>query len=194
MAVVLLDRLRDLYNSMRAQSISRYRFSYKRGALTFDVMFLIDETPYALLFGAQGHNLSFEFQVQPGFRVVHPQLDKADYAALCRLLDLKWDPNNSFSPGGFLADFNPHIPATAVPSQKAGPHHVAQVRRNVEDAHKRFFCGWRDNKVRGERVTAQNLKKTRELMGPKTADTCQQKNISSCWTDIPGGAVAVTDP
>ncbi len=194
MAVVVLDGLRNLYNSMRAQGIDRYRFAYQQGPVTFDVMFLIDESPYGLLFGAQGHNLSFEFKVERGFRVIHPQLDKADYATLCNLLGLQYDPNNRFSPAGFLQSFNDHIPAHANPAQKAEPHDVARVRRNVEEAHKVYFCGWRDNTVRGENVTDKNLHKTRELLGPKIADTCARKNISSCWTDIPGGKVDVTDP
>lgn len=194
MAVVMLDGLRNLYNSMRAQGISRYRFNYQRGPASFDVMFLIDESPFALLFGAKGHTLSFEFKVQAGFRVVDPQLDKPDYATLCSILGLQYDPNNKFSPGGFLRDFNNHIPAHANPTHKAEPHDIARVRRNVEDAHKIYFCGWRDNKPRGERVTPQNLEKTLQLLGPKTAASCAKKNVSSCWTDIPGGKVEVTDP
>lgn len=44
-----LNGLEPLYRSMRYQGIDRYRFRYRRNNVEFDIFFLIDETPFQLL-------------------------------------------------------------------------------------------------------------------------------------------------
>lgn len=180
-----LNGLLDLYKDMKLKDIERYRFEYQHGRTTFDIFFFIDEQPFVLLFGAKQSNFSFEIEVLPGFEI-SCILDKGDYRELCRILELVYNPQNKFSTKGFFESFNENIPSKANPKNIPKPHQVALYRKDIEDANKIFFIGWRDNDLKGEHVTDENLKKTKVLMGMNAYKVCKKKNISSCWTDIVG--------
>ncbi|MGD7175490.1 DUF6037 family protein [Ralstonia pseudosolanacearum] len=188
-----LGELAPLYKDMRAQKLDRIRFDYRHGRVSFDVFFFIDESPYLLLFGARGYNVAFEVEVRPGFEI-DPRLDNADFRALCNALGLVFNPDNRFSTKAFFETFAGHIPATVPADHEVKPQDVARFRRDVEEAHKVYYCGWRDNTVRGETVTDKNLLKTRELLGQKAYERCKSKNLSTCWTDDREKAITFTLP
>jgi Family of unknown function (DUF6037) len=188
-----LDGLVDLYRSMKVQGIDRYRFEYRHGRAIFDVFFFIDESPFILLFGAKGEAFSFEVEVEVGFNI-NPTLDSNTYKELCRVLGLEYDPNNPFSPKVFFDQFNQNVPHTASIHAKAEPHEIAQYRNVVEEEDKIYFLGWRNNDLRGERVSENNLTKTKDLLGQKAYNRCNSKNISSCWTDDASKAKKVQLP
>lgn len=188
-----LDGLVDLYRSMKDQGIDRYRFEYRHGRALFDVFFFIDESPFILLFGAKGEAFSFEVEVEAGFNI-NPTLDSTTYKELCRVLGLEYDPNNPFSPKGFFAQFNQNVPHAASINTKAEPHEIAQYRNVAEEEDKIYFLGWRNNDLRGERVSETNLTKTKDLLGQKAYNRCNSKNISSCWTDDASKAKKVQLP
>lgn len=179
---ITLTNLRPLYRDMRAKNTDRIKFSYTHGRVVFDVFFFIDETPFSLLFGAKQFNIVFELSVQPGFQV-DSYLTNEVFRALVKALGLTRDPNHPFSTGSFLADFANHIPTSTSGLSKPEPHDVALYRSDVEEHEKIYFCGWRDNKSRGEQVTQHNLYKTRRLLGEKAYQICLRKNLSSCWTN-----------
>lgn len=182
--------LSALYKQMKQDGETRSKVEYQHGRVTFDVIFLIDEAPFWLMFGAKGHNVSFEFEVGPGF-TVNPNIAKEAYRALCQALGLTFDPANPFSMKRFLEDFSERAPHLLTTKTEAKPHEVARHRRDVEDSAKIYFCGWRDNTKRSEQVTLKNLHKTRSLMGEAAYQRCKQKNISTCWTDVQRDAIAV---
>ncbi|MFA6413820.1 MAG: DUF6037 family protein [Syntrophales bacterium] len=182
-----LDGLRQLYRSMKDQEIDRYRFGHKHGKASFDVFFFIDEKPFILLFGVKGDRFGFEIEILPGFQINLP-LDKEIYTNLCRVLGLQYDPNNRFSPKDFFEQFDRYVPIRADKSAEAKPHETAKYYPDLEDANKIYFIGWRDNKIRGEKVTAANLLKTRKLLNVKVYEMSFLKNVSSCWTDDPAKA------
>jgi hypothetical protein len=99
-----LAGLSALYKKMKDDGEDRSKIEYAHGAVTFDVIFLIDESPYCLMFGAKGHNVSFEFSVTSGF-TVFPNIPKDAYRALCLALGLTYNPENPFSIKAFLEDF-----------------------------------------------------------------------------------------
>jgi hypothetical protein len=185
--------LASLYRSMRSQHFDRYKFRYRHGRVIFEVLFFIDTQPFELLFGSLGANFALKVNVRPGF-VIDAYLDEDDYNKLCEVLGLTPDPNNRFSTTAFFADFNERIPGRATPAGVPRPHDVAVYRRNVEDAHKIYFCGWHDNTVRGENVTEKNLDKTLKLLGLKAHDFCKRRNTSSCWTDNRERAIDMNIP
>jgi hypothetical protein len=188
-----LDGLVDLYRSMKDQEIDRYRFEYRHGRAFFDVFFFIDDSPFILLFGAKGETFSFEVEVEAGFNI-NPTLDSPAYKELCRVLGLEYDPNNPFSPKGFFAQFNQNVPHAASINAKAEPNEIAQYRNVAEEEDKIYFLGWRNNDLRGERVSETNLTKTKDLLGQKAYNRCNSKNISSCWTDDASKAKKVQLP
>ncbi len=188
-----LDGLVPLYKDMRAKQLERIRFDYRHGRVSFDVYFFVDGSPYLLLFGARGYNVAFEVTVERGFEI-NPRMSGDDYKALCAALGLEYDPEHPFSPKAFFETFSGHIPASVPANHSVRPQDVVRFRRDVEEASKVYFCGWRDNTVRGDNVTEKNLLKTRELLGQKAYERCKAKNISSCWTDDPKKAITFTLP
>ena len=182
-----LDGLVALYKSMKEQYIDRYRFEYRHAKALFDIFFFIDEKPFILLFGAKGDAFSFDIEVESGFRI-NPVLDKEIYKELCRVLGIKYDPENPFSTRGFFNQFNQAIPRRAEADSIPQPQDIAAYRSIAEEEDKIYFLGWRDNEIRGENVSDTNLMKTKTLLGNKAYKRCDKKNISSCWTDDPNRA------
>lgn len=177
-----LEGIIPLYRSMKQQGIERYKFEFSLNQCMFDVFFFIDSSNFLLLFGAKGENFSFEITVERGFQI-STRLETQVYRELCRVLGLKYDLKNRFSPSKFFEDFNYRIPDKAYFRQKAEPHEIAQYYNNIEESHKKYFLGWRDNTSRGDNVTDSNLFKTKALLGEAAYRRCRERNISSCWTD-----------
>lgn len=190
---ITLSSLRPFYKDMKANKIDRVRFTYTYGRVTFDVFFFIDETPFSLLFGAKQFNLAFELQVLPGFSV-ESYLPDEIYKALCKALGLVYDAAHPFSTRAFLSDFERHIPAVVFSLSKPEPHDIAIYRSDVEENEKIYFCGWRDNTPRGEKVTPRNLHKTIRLLGEQAYQVCSRKNLSSCWTHDKSKSIPVLLP
>jgi Family of unknown function (DUF6037) len=65
---------------------------------------------------------------------------------------------------------------------------------DIEDAHKRFFCGWLDNSKQGNQVSVTNLDKTRRLLGQRAHDFAQRRNQSTRWTHEQSKAIAFFMP
>lgn len=177
-----LPGLSALFKQMQLDQEVRSKIEYRNGKVIFDVLFFIDKSPFCLMFGAKGHNISFEFEVGPGFSVT-PQIPNDVYRTLCKALGLTFDRDNPFRISSFLEDFSNTVPHLLGTKTKAKPKDVARHRRDVEDSDKIYFCGWRDNTKRSENVTPKNLQKTREFLGEATYLSCKARNISTCWTD-----------
>ncbi len=190
-----ISGLSSLYKAMLQGGERRCKLQYVHGRVVFNVIFLIDEKPFSLMFGAKGHNVAFEFSVGTGFNV-DPVIPKEQYRALCQALGLTYDRANPFSIKSFLEAFSNQIPGLVGSRQMVRPHEISVHRSDFEESEKIYFSGWRDNTVRGENVTLRNLHKTRRLLGEATYESCKKRNISTCWTTNPGNEIEVdtTDP
>jgi len=177
-----LDHLENLYRDMTKLHIDRYRFTYTYGNSTFDVFFFADERPFTLLFGLRGENFSFKIEVQKGF-IIKVSFDKDTYYKLIDFLKITSSSKNPFTPKSFLIDFNKHIPKTANVNNIPKPQEILRYRNNIEEAHKIYFWQWRNNTIRGQQVSVENLNKTKQLLGYQAYEICRNRNISSCWTD-----------
>lgn len=166
------------------QDIDLYQFEYKHGKALFDILFFIVENSYVLLFGAKGENFSFEITVSDSFEI-EPYIESETYSGLCRVLRLRYNPDNRFSTRGFFEEFNQAIPRRARVTSIPEPHEIAIYRSVTEEENKIFFLGWRHNDIRKDQVSEANLMKTKTLLGYKAFKRCKDENISSCWTDDP---------
>lgn len=189
---ITLNGLRPFQKSMRMQGITRQKFNYRHLAVDFDVYYFIDEAPNELLFGAKGHNFAFTVVVKQGFQVF-PYLKKEDYLKLREILGIKGGSGNEFSISSFIKEFDLKIPTKASPPAIPQPHDIFSTR-DVDEAHKKYFFGWRDNNIRDEKATPKNLNKTKELLGMSIYESCVKRNISSKWTDIETDKKPVTLP
>ncbi|WP_420793699.1 DUF6037 family protein [Pseudomonas aphyarum] len=113
-----------------------------------------------------------------GFVVHDSNLANEDYRELYRILNLTYDPENKFSPASFLSSFNKKIHTTAKPDHVPQAHETIRFRRDVAEADKKYFCGWRNN-IQKDRVTPENLAKTLELLGKSTYEMCKRRTIST---------------
>jgi hypothetical protein len=124
-------------------------------------------------------------QVHRGFEI-RPYIEPPEtFAALCRALFADAGSGRRFDALAFFEEFNRHIPARAKPDQVPGVDDVLRYYPDVEEADKRFFCGWRDNTAEGKQVTPGNLAKTRRLLGQRAHDFSQRRNHSTRWTHRP---------
>lgn len=181
MAQFKLTSLADLLSRMEDARVDRCHFRFQLHAGDFDVFFFADTSPFVLGFGAIGRNFYFELEVDPKTFETPGVFVKDVYYKLCEILGLRRDPANPFTPSVFLQRVNMAIVGVAF--RKTTPRDLSRYRRDVEEADKIWFCGWRDNTSEGKHVTSMNLIKTRRWLGEQAYLRCKEKNISSRWTD-----------
>lgn len=192
MAYFKLTTLEELLSRMAHCGVDRCRFRFRIHAGEFDVFFFADSAPFVLAFGAIGRNFYFEINVDPLTLQTAGVFARDDYYALCAILGLRSNPANRFTPSAFLEKLNEAM--KGVTFHKVAPRDLAAYRRDVEEAAKVYFCGWLDNATAGNRVTLENLAKTRLWLGEKAYIRCRDRNISSRWTDDPKKAKSIELP
>lgn len=168
----------SLYRDMRNSHKVREKWDFRIKDVVFEVIFLIDRTPFELLVGAKGHRLAFVLDVTDGFRA---ELSDVIYFEICKILNLNYSINH-FSSAKFLAELDRSTPPKCTP-RIVQPHEIAYYKRNIPEGDKIYFLGWLDHTEDG-RMT-RNIEKTRRLLGDAVADFCAKNNISSRWTDQP---------
>ncbi len=144
--------------------------------------------------GCLGHAFAIFVTVQRGFEIRPFVEPPTAYDALRAALRQGKGSPHAFSAAEFFAEFNRHIPAHTSPQHAPSHHDVARICRDVEEADKTHFCGWRNNTVRGEQVTAANLFKTRRMFGQRVHDFAKRRNQSTRWTDDASRAQAFVMP
>lgn len=180
-------KLPHLYDDMRAQKRARDQFNFTYNKLEFDVIFLVDRTPFELLVGVKKRQFAFALQLERNF---YTNIPNEIYYQLCRLLDLNYD-KNKFSSSVFLQYIDEHTPEKCR-KKMVEPHEIAYYKRDIPESDKKYFCGWNDHLADGRR--ARNFDKTRALLGDAVADFCLRNNISSMWTDVCKDRLEYKDP
>ncbi|MBB2169317.1 hypothetical protein HLH36_13290 [Gluconacetobacter aggeris] len=187
--MIRLTVLNPLLTSMRNQGITRCVFRYRRGEVQFSVVFTTETNnalyPLALLFGFSGpptfafiffgdNNLNFSTFLESG-----------EYKKLCSILNLKYDPNNKFSPAEFLRNFagSGQIPQQVSPTMIPTPDQVPAPARYVSDADRPYFSRWM-YLPEGNQVSDANYNRTLFSFGLQCATFCRNQRISSCWTAV----------
>jgi hypothetical protein len=190
-----LTGLQPLYRSMRAQDMERTKFRYQHNHLVFDCLFFIDTEPhFELVMGCLGHNFTIFVEVRKGFEITPYIEPKETFLALRNALFQGMGSTNKFDPMAFFTEFNRHIPNHTSPDQAPTPDDVGRHYPDIEEADKRFFCGWLDNTKQGNHVSPSNLAKTRRLLGQRAHDLAQRRNLSTRWTHEQSKAIAFFMP
>jgi conserved hypothethical protein len=105
-----LNRIEQIYKGLRNDNETYYIFDYSKNGVVFNILFDIYYSPFRLHFLAVKEDFSFVIDVNKGF-IISPSLSKEDYIRLCKVLNLKYDENNPFSPKLFFEEFNANIPS-----------------------------------------------------------------------------------
>ena len=176
-----LTNIIKLYNDMVKQGKLRVKFLFIYNHVEADVFFFIDENPMRLVFGIKHNNKYFELKLDNNF-TVKESFDGNIYDLIIKSFNIKYDPEHKFKPIDFLTAFNKKIPQSIKNTIIVKPADIAKYKRDVEEADKIYFCGWRENSDK-EHVSVKNLEKTKEYMGINAYNMSKQKNVSSRWTD-----------
>lgn len=174
--------LRILHRDMLTVGESRVVFPFEYNGKSFSCIFLVDIIPFRLYLTTLGARpMVFELEIVKGYQT---NSYLSDYNKLVKYLEIKYDSKHKFVPNDFYEALNKKIPDefSKRPDYKAVLV-TASNRRNIEEINKIYFCGWYRNPT-GHTVRLENLEKTRSAFGDGKAETCKDKNISSCWTDI----------
>lgn len=177
---------------MLAQNMKRTKFRITINKAVFSIIYFIDSKPHKLAIGIHAKNVFFEIPVKKGF-IIRAYLGE-HYQDVYEALGLSPNSENPFGSRGFFEEINNRIPETTNPGNKPKPRDVIFFRRDVEEADKIYFCGWKDNDIRGEKLSDKNLHKTRQLLDEEAYIMCKTYNISSRWTDEPNKEVAYILP
>lgn len=188
--------LRQLHHLMRRVRVDRCSYAYRDGRAEVTVAFLTDERPYALLIVVRGPTTHcFERQVHPGYRI-DPFLGE-HFGPLKEALGISGSTGaEPWGPIPFFTKLGANVPLTLSPhTPPPPPELIAQCRRDVDEADKIYFVGWKiHTRESGRHVTAENLEKTRRLLHSTFAEHCERSNISSVWTDDPARSRRVVAP
>lgn len=158
--------------------IDKFRFTYND--VVFEVIVLVERSPFELLFGVVGYNYSFSLTLKPGYEL--QELPDDVFFKLCDILNLK-PSKEGLTSYKFLRYVAERIP-THYSGKKVQPHEIAiYKKRDVAEEDKIYFCGWRFY-TNSEHKNARNFEKTKKWLGDEAYEFCKQNNISSCWTDI----------
>lgn len=175
-----LYQIYPLLQDMRRNKVKQDKFSFRYTNLQFQVIFLIEREPFELLFGVVDHNFSFTLCLHRGFSL--DDIPDDVYFYLRRLMKLhKCD--EVLTSYKLMQYFASRIPKK-YSGKKVEPHEIAVYKqRNVPEAEKIYFKGWRSHETDGRH--AQNLEKTKQWLGDEAYEYCKKYNISSCWSEHP---------
>ncbi len=154
------NNLESLYNELIQHNQTRCVFTVMLNSKPFSCIFMIDVFPYRLYVTALGnHPFSLELNVENDFSA-KVYLNNEDYRKLVNYLELKYDPDNHFSPTVlFKAVDNQMLSAhKSIPSYTDVLRHV-RLHREIEESDKIYFCGWRNN-PKNNTVSDNNYEKT----------------------------------
>jgi len=178
--VVKLSRLENIYTGLRNDNETYFIFPFKKGKVTFDILFDILPQPYKLHFLQQQGAFSLLLLVSNNF-CIDTYLGK-DYFKLMDVLGLKYDPNNKFSSNSFFDEFNNAIPVYHK-KDKVDNELSKFYNNEIEEKEKPYFDGFiKWAKESGRHVTEENLFKTRVLF-PNEYNFCKLNNVSIRYTD-----------
>lgn len=178
---VQMQGLRRLHTAMRAAGDHKAHFQLTHNGIDFDCLFLVDVTPYEFVLAAIGHpDVALLLPVQRGCFI---EADFGeDYKPLARLFDQGAGTFHPFNPAQFLREIDQAMPGHY---RQPTPAKIIQTyRHHVGHGDRPYFLGWRDNDLRGDRVSPENLAKTERCYGPAIRTLCERTNQSSRWTHI----------
>jgi hypothetical protein len=184
--------LARLHTAMQAVPIERTRFRIQHNGLIFEGVFLTDAQPYQFGLACLAHNLVLMIEVTRQYEILAHFGDQ--YGAFSAAFKTGADSNQPLKAGDFFREIDAKLPHTVTAKDRARPTDLAIWRSEVEEADKKFLCGWRDNNAYRTQVSAANLAKTLEWLGQAAHDWCITHNISTRWTHEASQALGTLDP
>lgn len=192
-----VERLR---RSMQKERKDIEQFVVPYNGIQIDCILDIGCDPLELMIGIAGRNFACVLYLRrdpESFKYLCDMPDKIFYE-LRKKLDLCPDPENPFTSFNFLRYIDNHLPIKASP-EIVDPAALLQFRKDrLSDSSREeglIFWRWlRHEGANNGHVTAQNLEKTRLLLGASASEFCREHDISSQWTTDTTKAGPLTRP
>lgn len=143
---------------LNGAKIDKFRSEYNK--VKFEVIVLIERSPFELLFGVIGYNYSFSLTLKAGYEL--QELPDNVFFRLCDILKLKPD-NEGLTSNKFLKYVAKKIPSY-YSGKKVQPHEV--------DIYKIYFCGWKF--YSDSERDAKNFDKTKKWLGDDAYEFCKK--------------------
>lgn len=175
-----LSNIQILTNDMIIKRIDRQKINFIYNSKTVEIMYFIDTSPYEMIIGVRGTSVGFSTEVNKYGEVANWI---ENYYELCEALGIKPNQDKHFTPSVFFNMINNHIPTCAKEGFKPNHCDALNYCKNIYEANKIYFQGYRDNTKDGGNVSDRNYLKTMIAFGKDTADICRRKNVSTRWTD-----------
>lgn len=106
-----LDGLAKLSSHMGKNYIPYTIFNCTINEVEFDVYYSMSTNPFRLLIVQIGSQFTIDLQVEKGYLIKSNLGSK--FSMLCKVLGLKFDPNNKYNSNKFFTSINTQIPSTA---------------------------------------------------------------------------------
>ena len=200
--MTVLRNLKTLHDSMRSVRMARALFDWTHNGEVFRVVFITDDpdvdSHMVLMFTHGTGRPSFEkpVEVLTGGAYAIRELffdEPGVFDELRALFRTGRDSGHHLIPKELFEEFDKAIPTSAAQVRRPEPHEML-LRRDVEEADKIYFCGWRTYPTSGRRPSPENLWKTRVRCGEVAWKRCVKSHISSRWSDLPEKQVKYTPP
>lgn len=192
-----IERLR---RSIRDEKKDIEQFVISYNGFQVDCILDIGCEPLELMIGIKGSTFAYVLCLRrdpKSFKYLCEMPDKV-FFELRDKLGLHHNPENPFTSFGFLQYIDNHLPAKASP-EIVDPAALLRFRKDrLSDSAREegtIFWRWlRHEGVNNGHVTAQNIEKTRLLLGASISEYCAKHDISSQWTTDPNKAGPLTRP
>lgn len=182
-----MTSLQELHRSMIAIRTDMQQFQVTLGAASFDCLFSTRDAPFVLTLTSRGANPRFfRFDVLPGYWIKDFLGDM--YGALLDVLRVNGANGQPLIPSQFLDQLNNVIPTEAHSRNQPTPSEIMRLRPDiVEDRDRPHFDTWiywdqEAAKPRGPK--AENLQKTRLMLGPEAEKHSLNRCASSKWSAV----------
>jgi Family of unknown function (DUF6037) len=181
-----MTSLRKLHESMIEIGSEMQQFRIKTGAIEFDCLFSVRDTPnFTLSLTSRGLNPRFFLlEVERGYWI-KPFFGKF-YGELAALLNTGANSGNKLIPKDWLSQINVSVPSTATINNNPTNCEIIRLRPDIsEDRDKPYFDTWTYwSQDSGRSPRRENLNKTRMIMGVDAVNYSIKMNASSRWSAV----------
>lgn len=181
-----LNGLVPLHRAMKERGAESAAFPFEFGRVTCSALFFTDESPYKLVFYKHVSGERLEFEVHRGYIIRLPRSREDEIVSFFEIPGggLRWHLFNRL-----VEAINNQAPKEFRPPKTAERRAIAEARQ-LEEADKIYFCGFRDWSEINARTgcirhrTDENLRKVK-LLDRRMYEDIKDKDISVCYTSDP---------
>jgi len=154
-------------------------FKYEHNGVSLKVLFYNLEQ-MILVITKESNKEYVSFLINRDFSI-DTDMGSEEYKILVKLLKMRFNKKNPFSPSNFFFELSQNIPEHNLFEEENIHMTKYYIYDFIDDAYKTKFVRFIPH-TNGGKVSVKNLNKTTIYFGKKEANKCKKQNISSAWT------------